>query len=105
MNEHKLGRKLCKLGEMLQQPVLLPQKLVLGNDTIKPKLSLVLICRGVPRPKIPRMGKAKNVYLREYSDPFLGKTNYCFKVLAPFQKPVPRTPLPIGASLRGVLRQ
>ena len=37
MNEQKLGRKVCRLGEMRKQPMLLPQKLVLGNNTVKPK--------------------------------------------------------------------
>ena len=49
--------------------------------------------RGVPRPRIPRTGKAKNEYLGYYFDLFLGKTKYCFKVLAPFHKPVLGAPL------------
>ena len=40
--------------------------------------------RDVLRPKIPRTGKAKNVYLRYCFDPFLGKTKYYIKILAPF---------------------
>ena len=69
---------------------------------INPGLTIVLIhskhttclsIRGVPRLKIPRKGKAKNVYLRQLFDPFLGKTKYCFKVLALFQKPFWGTPL------------
>ena len=55
------------------------------------------LSRDVPRPKSPRTGKAKNVYLRWYFDPFLGKTKYCFKVLAPFQKPVPGTCLSLSS--------
>ena len=54
--------------------------------------------RGVPRPKIPRTGKSKNVYLRYYFDRFMGKKKYCFKVLARFQKLVPGTPL-VGIAL------
>ena len=36
----------------------------------------VVVCGGVLRPKIPRMGKAKNVYLRYYFHPFVGKKKY-----------------------------
>ena len=37
MNEQKLGRKLWKPGGMQKQPVLLPKKLMIGNNTIKQK--------------------------------------------------------------------
>ena len=51
MNEHKLGRKLCRLGKMRQQPVLLPEKLVQGNDTVMPKQTAITVkdsgCLGV----------------------------------------------------------
>ena len=37
--------------------------------------------------------------LSKYFDPFKGKTKYCFKVLAPFKKPVQGTCLvkPVGS--------
>ena len=38
--------------------------------------TLVVGTRGVLRPKIPRTGKAQNVYLRQHFDPFLDKTKY-----------------------------
>ena len=43
VNERKLGRKLCKLGEMRQHPVLLPEKLVFGDDIMIPKQTTITV--------------------------------------------------------------
>ena len=37
MNKYKLVSKLCRLCEMQKQPVVLPKKLVLGDNTSKQK--------------------------------------------------------------------
>ena len=44
--------------------------------------------RDVLGSKIPRTRMALNVYLKYHFDPFKGRTNYCFRVLALFKKPV-----------------
>ena len=43
MNEHKNGSKLCRLGEMLKQPMLLSKNLTIGANTRKQKQTSILL--------------------------------------------------------------